>query len=66
MSNNEDQQHIPTNKKEDEQEEDKGSGGLLAPIGDPVGKRSIVFVMSRCLSMLALRSFLPNPSFTSF
>ncbi|KAL1598702.1 hypothetical protein SLS60_007842 [Paraconiothyrium brasiliense] len=38
MSNNEDQQHIPTDKKEEDQEENKGSGGLLAPLADPVGK----------------------------
>ncbi|KAF1980415.1 hypothetical protein BU23DRAFT_548564 [Bimuria novae-zelandiae CBS 107.79] len=35
----ENQEHIPVNQeKEEEQEENKGSGGLLSPIGDPPGK----------------------------
>jgi hypothetical protein len=35
MSNN--KEHIPTTNEENQEEENKGSGGLLAPIGDPVG-----------------------------
>ncbi|KAJ4288556.1 hypothetical protein N0V90_011793 [Kalmusia sp. IMI 367209] len=37
MSNKEDQAHIPVNK-EGQEEENQGSGGLLAPLGDPIGK----------------------------
>lgn len=37
MSNN--KEHIPTtNESKDDSEEQKGSGGLLSPIGDPLGK----------------------------
>jgi len=31
------QQHIQTEPQNDEQEEKKGSGGLLSTIGDPIG-----------------------------
>lgn len=37
MSNNEETQHVPTKNKDEDQEESKGSGGLLAPLGDPIG-----------------------------
>ncbi|KAF2437792.1 hypothetical protein P171DRAFT_467470 [Karstenula rhodostoma CBS 690.94] len=38
MSKNEETQHVPTTNKDEEKEESKGSGGLLAPLGDPLGK----------------------------
>ncbi|KAF2657668.1 hypothetical protein K491DRAFT_594624, partial [Lophiostoma macrostomum CBS 122681] len=40
MSDNKETEHIPTtqNKDEGEEEQQKGSGGLLAPLGDPLGK----------------------------
>ena len=31
------QQHIQTEPQNDEQEEKKGSGGLLSKVGDPIG-----------------------------
>ena len=36
MSNN--KEHIPTSNESNDDSEQKGSGGLLAPIGDPLGK----------------------------
>ncbi|KAH7109830.1 hypothetical protein B0J11DRAFT_448585 [Dendryphion nanum] len=36
MSNN--KEHIPTTNEEKEDEQQKGSGGLLSPLGDPLGK----------------------------
>jgi hypothetical protein len=36
MSNNKDQEHIPTTNEE-QKEEKTGTGGLLSPIGDPIG-----------------------------
>ncbi|PVH97065.1 hypothetical protein DM02DRAFT_616749 [Periconia macrospinosa] len=36
MSNN--KEHIPTTNEENQEEENKGTGGLLSPIGDPLGK----------------------------
>ncbi|KAF2247132.1 hypothetical protein BU26DRAFT_342652 [Trematosphaeria pertusa] len=35
---NDNKDHIPTTNEDEQQEENKGSGGLLAPLGDPVGK----------------------------
>ncbi|KAF2683777.1 hypothetical protein K458DRAFT_304367 [Lentithecium fluviatile CBS 122367] len=32
------QDHIPVTNEEPQEEEKKGSGGLLAPLGDPLGK----------------------------
>jgi hypothetical protein len=43
MSDNKETEHIPTtNNKEEGEEEQKGSGGLLAPIGDPLGMSILV------------------------
>lgn len=38
MSNN--KEHIPTTNEENQEEENKGTGGLLSPIGDPLGTSS--------------------------
>lgn len=49
MSNN--KEHIPTGNDEGEEQEKKGTGGLLSPIGDPLGTFSIFYK-------------LPNPCLT--
>ncbi|KAF2266429.1 hypothetical protein CC78DRAFT_531548 [Lojkania enalia] len=36
MSNN--KEHIPQGKDEEQEQQNKGTGGLLSPIGDPLGK----------------------------
>ncbi|CAI6336328.1 unnamed protein product [Periconia digitata] len=37
-NNNNNKEHIPTTNEEPQEQESKGSGGLLSPLGDPLGK----------------------------
>ncbi|ORY16484.1 hypothetical protein BCR34DRAFT_531734 [Clohesyomyces aquaticus] len=38
MPDKKEQEHIPTTSEEGQEEEKGGTGGLLSPIGDPLGK----------------------------
>ena len=56
------QQHIQTEPQNDEQEEKKGSGGLLSKVGDPIGTFALSFPPSLLiLHITTTTTTPPNP-----